>query len=313
MRNRTVFSVLAGMGLLALCLVAFAQAGGQQPTITRSNQFGGGADHAGALPSVAPPDGWKPCPRCQNAGDRAKANTEYKVEGHPNNPKDLSGVWGFNGITNAFQNAPPMTEWGKQQFAKTIGEKNADGEPLHSKDTSGRGGGSAINCDPFGWPRLYTYNYGFEFVMLPDRVLQFFEQSHTWRTIWTDGRKLPAEPPEPHWMGWNVGHWEGDTFVVESNGFDERSWLNATQPDGGWPHSDEMKVVERWRRINYGTLESQVTVIDPKTYTQPWVTPVAQTKLVPGTELGQDFCAPSDYATFNNQVFLPTAGAAPKK
>jgi hypothetical protein len=312
MKNRPLFLALAGIGLLALCLVAFAQAGGQRPTITRNAQ-GGGADHVGTIPSVAPPAGWKPCPRCQNGADRTKANADYKIEGHANNPKDLSGVWGFNGITNAFAKAPPMTEWGKQQFAKTIGEKNADGEPLHSKDTSGRGGGSAINCDPFGWPRLYTYNYGFEFVMLPDRVLQFFEQSHTWRTIWTDGRKLPAEPPEPHWLGWNVGHWEGDTFVVESNGFDERSWLNATQPDGGWPHSDEMKVVERWRRINYGTLESQVTVIDPKTYTQPWVTPAAQTKLVPGTELGQDFCAPSDYATFNNQVFLPTAGAAPKK
>ena len=62
MRNRSIFLALAGIGLLALCLVAFAQAGGQQPTITRSNQFGGGADHAGALPSVAPPDGWKPCP-----------------------------------------------------------------------------------------------------------------------------------------------------------------------------------------------------------------------------------------------------------
>jgi hypothetical protein len=283
------------------------------PAPARRNPQGGGADHVGTIPSVPSPDGWKPCPRCQNQADRTRANTQYKVRGHPNNPKDLSGIWGFNGIGNAFQKAPPMTAWGKEQFAKTIGVKNEYGEPLHSKDTSGRGGGSQINCDPFGWPRLYTYNYGFEFVMLPDRVLQFFEQTHTWRTIWTDGRKLPAEPPEPHWLGWNVGHWEGDTFVVESNGFDDRSWLNATNPDGGWPHSDEMKVVERWRRVNYSTLESQLTVIDPKTYTEPWVTPTATTQLVPGTELGQDFCAPSDYSTFNNEVFLPTAIAPGKK
>src|SRR5437867_5366798 len=116
MNNRTIFLAFAVMGLLALSLLAFAQVGGQRPIATRpANQIGGGADHVGALPSVAPPDGWKPCPRCQNQVDRNKANADYKIQGHPNNPKDLSGVWGFNGITNAFAKAPPMTEWGKQQ------------------------------------------------------------------------------------------------------------------------------------------------------------------------------------------------------
>src|SRR6478609_496057 len=112
MKTRTIFLALAGTGLLALSLLAFAQAG-QQPVARGANQFGGGADHVGTLPSVAPPDGWKPCPRCQNAADRAKANADFKIAGHPNNPKDLSGVWGFNGVTNAFAKAPPMTEWGK--------------------------------------------------------------------------------------------------------------------------------------------------------------------------------------------------------
>ena len=66
-----------------------------------------------------------------------------------------------------------------------------------------------------------------------------------------------------------VGRWEGDTFVVESNGYDDRSWLNASNPDGGFTHSDEMKVVERYKRVDYGTLEEELTIIDPKTYTQP--------------------------------------------
>jgi len=149
--------------------------------------------------------------------------------------------------------------------------------------------------------------------MLPGRVVQFFEITHTWRTIWTDGRKLPENPPEPRWMGWSVGHWEGDTFVVESNGFDERSWLGDSQPDGGWTHSDEMKVVERWRRLDYGTIETQITIIDPKTYTEPWVTPATKTPLVPGTELGENFCAPSDFSAFNSKVFLPAAGSANQK
>ena len=173
--------------------------------------------------------------------------------------------------------------------------------------TTGEGTASPINCDPHGWPRLYTYNYGFEFVMLPDRVLQFFELTHAWRTIWTDGRKLPANPPEPRWMGWSVGRWEGDTFVVESTGFDDRSWLTNARPDGGFPHSEEMRVVERWRRVNYGTLEAQMTVIDPKTYTEPWVTPKATVQLAPGAELWENFCVPSDYDSFNRDVFLPVA------
>src|SRR5262245_23752737 len=97
MKTRTIFLAIAVTGLLALSLLAFAQAGQQAP-IARRNAQGGGADHVGTIPSVAPPDGWKPCPRCQNQADRNKANADYKIQGHANNPKDLSGVWGFNGI-----------------------------------------------------------------------------------------------------------------------------------------------------------------------------------------------------------------------
>ena len=239
-------------------------------------------------------------------------NQKYKVEGHTFDPHDLSGVWGFAGVNGAFRNPPPLTDWGKKQHEATMGGKNAAGEYLHDKDTY-KGSGAPINCDPPGWPRLHTDNYGIEFIMLPGRVIQFFEITHTWRTIWTDGRKLPENPPEPRWMGWNIGHWEGDTFVVESNGYDERSWIADSQPDGGWAHSDEMKVVERWRRLNYGTIEAQITINDPKTYTQPWVTAPAKIVLVPGTELSEYFCAPSDFGNFNSRVYLPAANSVNKK
>ena len=262
--------------------------------------------------SVPAPEGWGQCPRCQNNKDRADMKQKYKVEGHAFNTHDLTGVWGFGGAGGAFRNPPPLTEWGQQQHAKTMGDKNAAGEYLHNKDTS-EGAGAPIVCDPRGWPRLHQINYGFEFIMMPDRVFQFFEQTHTWRTIWTDGRKLPDDPPEPRWMGWNVGHWEGDTFVIESNGYDDRSWISTSNPDGGWAHSDQMKVVERWRRLNYGTIEAQITIIDPKTFTQPWATEATKISLVPGTELSEYFCAPSDFGDFNNRVFLPTAGSVNKK
>ena len=296
MRHRIIVLIVA-----SAALVSFSSAG---PAGAQSKEP--------AIPSVPPPPGWKACPRCQNEKDRADANVKYKVEGHSFNPRDLSGVWGFNGAGGTFRTPPPLTPWGKEQHDATIGDKNAAGEPLHTKDRSGEGGGSPINCDPKGWPRLHIYNYGFELVMLPDRVLQFFELTHTWRTIWTDGRKLPDPPPQLNWLGWNVGRWEGDTFIVEGTGFDDRSWLADIMPDGGWTHSDEMRVVERWRRLNYGTMEAQITVIDPKTYTKPWVTPATKISLVPGAELWEDFCAPSDYSTFTNEVFLPTAGEVKK-
>jgi hypothetical protein len=202
-----------------------------------------------------------------------------------------------------------MTPLGNQLREATFGEKGPTGEVIRSKDTTGLGNGSTINCDPHGTTRLYTYNYGFEFITLPDRVIQFFELTHTWRTIWTDGRKLPESPPETRWMGWNIGRWEGDTFIVESSGYNDRGWVDATDPDGGWVHSEEMKVVERYRRLNYGTLEAQITIIDPKIYTEPWVTAKQTVPLVPGAELWEDFCAPSDYEEFNQHIFTPASGA----
>ena len=292
MKNRIIF-IIALVAVLALSSYAFAQRG--------QGQNGPNAQAASAQASIPFPPGWKPCPRCQNNEDRRQDTIKYKVPGHAFDPHDLTGVWGYDGIGRAFSKPPEFTPLGKQQHEATFGEKTPDGSPTYSKDTSGRGPGSKINCDPMGWPRLYTYNYGFEFITLPDRVIQFFEMTHTFRTIWTDGRKLPEDPPEPRWLGWNVGHWEGNIFVVESNGYDERSWLDASRPaDGGWTHSPDMRVVERYRRVDYSTLESEVTVIDPKTYKQPWATQKAVTKLVPGAEIGEEFCVPSDYSSFND-------------
>ena len=305
--------------ILACSTAVWAQGGGGrgQGGGGGRGQGGGGRGEGAApvrdlVPSIPPPEGWGNCPRCQNNSDRAKAKEQFKVEGHAFDPKDLTGVYGWDGVANAFRNIPPLTDWGKEQHAKTMGSKGPDGSYLHDKDTSGRGAGSKINCDPYGWPRLHTYNYGMEFIQLPGRTLQFFELNHTWRTIWTDGRKLPKEPPEPHWLGWNIGRWEGDTFIVESNGYDDRSWINASNPDGGWTHSDEMTIVERYRRTSFGTIEVEMTINDPKTYTAPIVAPKATVFLVPGAELWENYCVPSDYGDFNEHVFGNAAGTTKK-
>src|SRR5260370_17818381 len=140
-----------------------------------------------------------------------------------------------------------------------------------------------------GWPRLMTFNFGFQFVVLPDRVVQFFEWSHTWRDIWTDGRKLPADPPIPRYLGYAAGRWEGDTFVVESNGYDDRSWLAQTPVQrygtgrpGGYPHTDEMRIAWRAKRVTCGALEGTLTIADTKLSTTPSAPP-ALIALYPST------------------------------
>src|ERR1051326_2938042 len=97
----------------------------------------------------------------------------------------------------------------------------------------------------------------FELIQTQDRVLQHMQFHDVWRTIWTDGRELPKNP-DPAWWGYSVGKWEGDTFVVESIGYDDRTWLDHF----GSPHSDEMRLEERYRRIDPDHLELTMTLTD---------------------------------------------------
>jgi hypothetical protein len=244
---------------------------------------------------------WRRCPQCLTEKERGAARE--KAANLPFDPRDLSGVWSDN--QNRLQldfNAPPLTPLGQAKYDATKTEETPEGKPIsNSKD-------GMLICDPLGWPRWFTYNYGFEFVQLPGRTVQFLEWDHTWRTIWTDGRPLPKNP-DPRWMGYSVGRWDGNTFVIESNGFDERSWLSENRKDRrwGWPHSEELRTVERYRRVNHNTLDVSLTITDPKIYTAPWVT-TGNFLLNPGTELWEDFCVTSDSDYFNTKVLRPAAG-----
>lgn len=278
MRNVVGVSIAAVMTLLAYAPPVMAQAG-----------------------NAGMPDGWLPCPRCQSPKERAEARKQ--AEGRPLNPRDLSGIWGNNGMELNIV-VPPFTAKGKALYDATRAEETADGLAIsNSKD-------GMLICDPLGYPRWFAYNYGFQFVVLPDRVLQFFELGHTWRDIWTDGRALPGDPPQPRWLGYAVGRWEGDTFVVESNGYDDRSWLQEDRRDRRWgfPHSDQLRIVERYRRTTFGTLEASLTIIDPEIFTKPWTTS-GTIQLSPGTELWEYLCVPSESEAFNAQKLRPQVGA----
>jgi hypothetical protein len=276
MRYPIVTSMILLGVLLAASPVAFAQAA-QAPT-------------------------WLPCAQC--ISDEATAEAREATAELPFDARNLTGVWGPKPRGERQLSVPPpaLTASGQEKYDATRSEETADGESIsNSKDP-------ILICDPMGWPRLFTYNYGFEFVQLPDRMFQFFEWSHAWRTVWTDGRALP-EDPDPRWLGYAVGRWEGDTFIVESNGFDERSWVTENRQDRrfGFPHTEAMRVEERYRRVNHNEIVATLTVTDAETYTEPWVT-TSSIFLTPGAEIGEYFCVPSDSEEYNNRILLPSHG-----
>jgi len=125
-------------------------------------------------------------------------------------------------------------------------------------------------CLPPGGPRMMATPYQMEIIQMPEhkRIVMIFEgATHIWREIYMDGRAFPeGDALNPTYLGYSVGHWEGDTLVVENKGFNENTWLDYF----GHPHTDQMHVVERWTRPSKQTLHYQATVTDPGAYTRPF-------------------------------------------
>ena len=106
----------------------------------------------------------------------------------------------------------------------------------------------------------------------------------TYRQVFLDGRKLETSP-NPSWMGYSVGHWDGDTLVVESFGFNDRTWLDTS----GHPHTEALHMTERYRRRNFGSLDVEITYQDPAVYARPWTVAV-RAELAPDTEIIEYVC-----------------------
>jgi hypothetical protein len=123
-------------------------------------------------------------------------------------------------------------------------------------------------ADPQGFPREDLYELrSTQILQTPQSVVILYQFDKVWRVIWTDGRELPKDP-EPRWFGYSVGKWVDDyTLVVETTGTDERTWLDRA----GRPHSADLRVEERFHRLDRDHLELTVTIDDPKMYTKPWV------------------------------------------
>jgi hypothetical protein len=173
---------------------------------------------------------------------------------------------------------------------------------------------AVIYCDPQGMPRQDLYELRTtQILQTPVKVVVLYEFSKIWRVIWADGRELPKDP-DPRWFGYSVGKWVDDyTFVAETSGTDERTWLDK----GGRPHSDALRVEERFHRASHDLLELTVTIDDPKMYAKPWVAldrfPM---KLLPENfDVTEMMCSVSEYMQYNKAMGFgnPTAGTDSNK
>jgi len=143
------------------------------------------------------------------------------------------------------------------------------------------------HCLPAGIPDG-IFIYAFKMIQTPREIVILFEGGDPARQIHTDGRSLPKDP-EPSWMGYSVGKWEHDTLAVESNGFNEQSWLDAL----GHPRSQFMHITERYRRRDFGHMDLEVTLEDPTYYTRPF-TLKTQLNLIPDSDVLEFVCGENE-------------------
>jgi hypothetical protein len=165
-------------------------------------------------------------------------------------------------------------------------------------------------CDPQGFPRIVLHNFRTSrIIQTPENVVILYEFNKKWRTIWTDGRQLPKEFDEPRWWGYSVGRWMDDyTFVAESGGFDDRTWLD----NAGRPHSDAIRVREEYKRTDRDHVVLTIVVDDPKYFTKPWTALILPLRLqAPSFDIREMECSPSETALYNKLFANPAAGIEP--
>jgi len=230
---------------------------------------------------------------------------------------DISGIWRVTGVDEFGFNGPGI-------FG--AGAMPSDGWPDHEPPYTKEGlaayhshrpvwGIDAVApaqtndpvkaCDPQGFPRDDLHGFGTtQILQTPVQVVMLYGGGYKdWRVIWADGRALPKDP-DPTWTGYSTGKWVDDTtFVVETNGTDDRTWLD----NAGRPHTDEMRVEERFHRVDQDTLELTVIINDPKYYTRPWAALDKQPfKLQPAdSSIGEGRCVPSEMALYDSLISKP--------
>ncbi len=225
-------------------------------------------------------------PRTTDGKPNLLAPAPKAADGRP----DLSGIWmrvrppappdfrGFTGL-EVFQPRGfvfPYTPWAKAIFDERQARMG--------------GGRPSERCLPHGVPDAMLPETPFKLVQHPGLTLILYEEFARFRQIFLDGRGHPKDP-NPAWLGYSIGRWDGDTFVVDSRGFNDQTWLD----DAGRPHSDALHTVERFTRRDFGHMQMVLTIDDPKAYTQEWSVTIPF-ELMPDTELIESVCDNEKYA-----------------
>ena len=208
-----------------------------------------------------------------------------------NGKPDISGIW----QVEAGARGPGLFGLGESTNSKYFGNILADfkpgedpltplGKEILRKNTQPDVVGLQLRCLPDGVPHGEILPEPFKIIQTPSETLILYEVETLFRQIFTDGRKHPVDP-SPTWLGYSIGKWDGDTFVVDTMGFNDLSWLDVR----GHGHSEEMRVEERFHRRDFGHLEMAVTISDPKVFTAPFTINFVE-RLLPDTDVFEHIC-----------------------
>jgi hypothetical protein len=186
-----------------------------------------------------------------------KLNLSAPVPKTADGKPDLSGVWVTNpGYTGNIAKDLKSGEVSFQPWAEALYKHRQ--ETLSREDPQAR-------CVLSGVPRENVVPYPFKILNSPGEIVILYEALHSYRQIFMDSRALPKNP-NPTWMGYSIGHWDGDTLVVNSSGFVDNNWLD----NNGHPGTESLRLTERFHRRDFGHIDLQIDINDPKAYTKPW-------------------------------------------
>ena len=205
-----------------------------------------------------------------------KPNLSAPAPKTPDGKVDITGLWrpAVNLIRDIAANLPPESISFQPWAEALYRQRRAN----NSKDDP------TANCLVGGVPRSDFVPYPFKILQVPGAVVILYEAVHSYRQIFTDGRPLPSDP-NPAWLGYSVGRWTDESFLVETSGFNDNVWLD----NGGRPATSSLRVTERFRRKDFGHMDVEITIEDPKTYTRPWIVTLPLI-FVPDTELLEYMC-----------------------
>ena len=210
-----------------------------------------------------------PDPRIPRTAE-GKPNLKAPAPKLPDGTPDFSGIWRapdgrFLENLGAGGTEIPMQPWAEQLYKQRVANNAKD-----------RPGGRCLPHSVTDFDGHFTPR---KIIQVPGLIAILFESYHSYRQIFTDGRPLPKDP-EPAWYGYSTAKWDRDTLVVDTNGINEATWLD----DSGHPHSDALHITERFRRVDFGHMDVQITIDDPKAYKKPWTVRLGW-ELMPDTDL----------------------------